>query len=295
MRSTLRGLARAILPRSARNWLRSPRVSLNWVWNELLHWAGRNRVEEIRPGWRLLCHPGAYPWAYRAQVDDPEQRLELDTFIRACRPEMVLFDLGAHFGLFALAALHYGGADARAVAVEPSGFACRMLRIQARLNGVTGRLTIIEAAVAERSGLREMVPAGVIAAGYFSAATAAYGPRERKEVRAVTVDDLAEQLGVWPTHMKIDVEGAEAETLRGARATLAREPSPELFVELHNAILRSCGGDPGQALDLLDAAGYRTYHLDGRPANRVATLGRDLVRVTARRSEQARGDRRADP
>ena len=86
-----------------------------------------------------------------------------------CTPGMVLFDLGAHFGLFSLAALHYGGANAQAVAIDASPVAERLIRIQAALNGVAERVTVIRACVCEHSGVRDMVAVGVLADGYFSA------------------------------------------------------------------------------------------------------------------------------
>jgi len=196
---------------------------------------------------------------------------------------MILFDLGAHFGLFSLAAIHYGGSDARAIAIEPSAFACRILRDEALMNGVGSQITVVEAAVADRSGRTEMIPVGVIAAGYYSPATETQGPAERRAVRAVTIDELAREHGVWPTHLKIDVEGAEAEALRGAGETLRRSPAPTLFLELHHRLLRERGLDPGRALDILDDAGYRVAGLDGEAISKTELLQRDLIRVVARR------------
>ena len=83
---------------------------------------------------------------------------------------MVLFDLGAHFGLFSLAALHYGGIGSRAVAVDPSPAAMRMMRVEARLNNIAdGRWRLVQAAVTNQVGVQQMVAAGVHSAGYYVA------------------------------------------------------------------------------------------------------------------------------
>ena len=283
-RSLLKRVSRMI-PRALRNWLRSPSATLAWLRDELRHRAGADQVVEIRPGWKLRCHPAAWRMAYRAQADDLEQVEELDSFIASCRPGMVLFDLGAHFGMFSLAALHYGGAGARAVAVDPSRPACRMTAAQAAMNGAGSRISVVEAAVAAHPGRREMVPVGVIAAGYFSAATDSHGPGERRTVRAVTVDQLVREQGLWPTHIKVDVEGAEAEALRGARGALTRRPAPLLFLELHNAMLRGRGTNPAETLDILEELDYRLYGLDDRSMSRSAVLDRDLIRIVARSGE----------
>jgi FkbM family methyltransferase len=280
-----RRLAR-VLPRSWRNWLRSPAATLNWAWDDLRHRGGADVVAELRPGWKIRCHPAAWRMAYRVHQEDEEQARELDSFIRSCSAGMVLFDLGAHFGLFSLAAVHYGGDAARAVAVEPSDFAGRMIREEARLNGCGDAITLVTAAIAEIPGRVEMIPVGVIAAGYFSAADDAHGAGERHEVRAATVDELARELSAWPTHIKIDVEGAEGAALRGARLALDRHPAPTLFVELHNRMIRDRGGDPAESLEVLEQMGYRIYGLDEKLLDRAAILSRDLLRVVARRERR---------
>src|SRR6516162_11506830 len=98
--------ARLLIPRKVRNWLRSPARSARWMWNEMQFRIGFTKCSEIRRGWILANHPSALSFAYLAQHDDPEQVREFDGFINHCSSGMVLFDIGAHFGLFSLAALH---------------------------------------------------------------------------------------------------------------------------------------------------------------------------------------------
>lgn len=284
--SAAKRIARACAPRGVRNWLRSPAKSAAWVWNEARHAAGACEVIEMRPGWRVRAHPSAYPFAYFAQHHDPEQVAEFDAFVAACRPGMTLFDVGAHFGLFSLAALHYGGREARAVAVDPSPTAARMIRIQARLNGAADRLTVVEAAAGEQEdGWREMLAAGVHGAGYYLAPED-HGRGDLTRTRATTLDRLAAESGLVPTHVKVDVEGYEASVLRGGRRVLAREgDAPALFLELHNEIIRAQGGDPRESLDLLDEHGYSVAAVDGSPVSRAFILERPLIRVVARKGD----------
>ncbi|MCL6545621.1 MAG: FkbM family methyltransferase [Bryobacteraceae bacterium] len=61
-----------------------------------------------------------------------------------------------------------------------------------------------------------------------------------------------------PDVIKIDVEGAEAEVLRGARRAIERQPV--IFLSTHGEEAhREC-------LDLLTAAGYEVRALEGGPA-----------------------------
>lgn len=274
---------RAYVPRNIRNWLRSPTRSAKWVWDEIKYATKLNQVVEMRPGWSLLCHPAAYRSAYYAQNTDPEQVAEFDGFISTCRPEMVLFDIGAHFGLFSLAATHYGGVGAKAIAVDPSPTAARIIRIQAQLNRVADRLHIIEASVGEQTGWQSMVAVGVLSAGYFVTPSKDHPAGELTRVRAITLDELAQNFETSPTHIKIDVEGYEAAVLQGALQVLSQVEAPLLFIELHNKMIRERNGDPELTLALLESRGYKTFAVDGTPLDRASILGESLIRVIAKR------------
>lgn len=274
-------IARTLVPRSIRNWLRSPAHSAAWVGDEIKYTLGLKQEIEVRPGWSVICHPAAYRLSYRNQIVDLDQVLEINRFIASCRPGMVVFDIGAHFGVFSLAALHYGGPEARAIAVDPSPMACRLLRIQAELNNVAGRMCVVEASVGNPTGWQDMIAVGVIAAGYYMAPTKSHTKRELVHCRAVTLDGLAEEHRTFPTHVKIDVEGFEAAVLMGGNRILSPTKAPILFIELHNQIVRDRGGNPRETLSLLRGKGYRLYSGDGRPLEDCEILKAPLVRISA--------------
>lgn len=276
---TAQQIARACLPRSARNWLRAPRQSAEWLWRDMRYRAGGFDLVELRPGWRIRCHPAAYPLAYHAQCDDPEQVREFDAFIATCSPGMILFDIGAHFGIFSLAAAHYGGADARAIAIDPSELAARVVRAQAKLNGLADRIEAIEAAAGAVEGFMDLLPLGMIASGYLQVASD-LPARELKRIPAVTVDGLSMSRGLIPTHVKIDVEGGEHAVLCGARNVLTHA-RPIILIELHNQMVIERHGDPSATLGELDRAGYRLWSLDGAPIPYSDVLKHPLIRVLA--------------
>ena len=276
-------MLRALVPRSARNWLRDPRRTFQWAIDHARFAFGRIEPVEIRPGWILRAHPLAARCAYMPLVTDPEQCVELDTFLVRCRPGMRLLDVGAHFGVFSFAALHYGGPGARAVAVEPSSSATKMLALQAELNSCSDRLAVIEACAGAVEGERGMLDTGIIGAGYFVAADSNRRSGDLSRVRAVVVDALCGELAFHPTHLKIDVEGEELDVLRGASALLAGQAPPTIFLELHNAILREKGREPGEVLEWLGRAGYAVEDVLTGPVT-TATLTRAVSRLVASRT-----------
>jgi len=125
-----------------------------------------------------------------------------------------------------------------------------------------------------------MLDVGVLASGYYIAASTEYPSKDRIRVPQVTVDSLAEELKLLPTHIKIDVEGSEAEVLTGMRDVL-RRASPLLFLELHNGMVHGRNGNPSEALSLVRAFGYRIFTADGNSLGDAEILNASLIRVVA--------------
>ena len=281
MNNVLRQVGRRAVPRSIRNWLRSPSRTLQWIGDGLAHTVGHHPRLELRPEWELVCHPAAFRILNAAQVHDPVQAAELAEFVTRCSPGMTLLDLGAHYGAFSLAAVHYGGPSTQVVAVDPSRWATKMLRAQAKLNGASDAMHIERAAVGPTVGTIRMLEVGVISDGYMVAGPEDDRPaNEFSEVPMTTIDALCEERQVTPTHIKIDVEGTELGVLRCGRETL-RQAHPALFIELHNAMIRDDGGDPTTTLATLEDLGYSEWLVEGRPVDRRVILGDDLVRIVA--------------
>lgn len=279
-----KNIIRVAVPRPVRNWLRSPSKSTEWLWDSAQFSLGATKKLELLPGWFLKCHPYAYKVYYESQIADPEQSLEFRNFTSHCESNMFLFDIGAHFGVFSLAAAHYGG---RAIAVDPSPMAMRMVTTEVSLNSFPDRIQTLQAAVSDAKGVMEMLTSGVFSAGYFRVANGRL-KKDLTRTRATTIDEMAFSYGV-PTHIKIDVEGYEAAVLRGARDILSRA-SPLLFVELHNEMVAADGGDPNAALEELERYGYATFSLDGAEISRDAILQQPIIRVVARRRDESRGN-----
>lgn len=224
-----------------------------------------------------MCHPRAFEVAYRAQVCDPEQAAEFRQFLSHCHKGMLLFDIGASYGIFSLVAADVGG---KAIAVEPSLIAVKMLSTQMRLNGLGDSIEVIAAAAGEREGSIRMLSSGVFSNGYFRFEKGR-NKIETSSVNVITVDMLDAQFGT-PSHLKIDVEGYEGAVLRGARKLL-NESSPLIFLELHNEMVAATGGDPSFCLDELHRLGYSIFAIHGGPISKREALSVPISRVFASR------------
>lgn len=160
----------------------------------------------------------------------------------------VVYDIGAHVGLYTLLSSSRVGPEGHVYAFEPSPKNVGYLKRHIQLNGLRN-CTVVEAAVSDRTGSGRFDPTEHTSAGRLS-------DSGEMTVRTLSLDEFvfASPGRLPPTAIKIDAEGAELEVLRGGSRTLA-EYSPFIFLSTHSAELdRRC-------CEFLAAAGYSIVHL----------------------------------
>jgi len=147
------------------------------------------------------------------------------------------------------------------------------LRRNLALNAEGQRVSVVEAAVADRSGQSEFLIHSSIAMGRLSQSPG----RDEQFHGRLSVDQLA--LDDWssdqnrpaPTLVKIDVEGAEALVLRGMPRLLATV-RPMLLLELHEQTAAA------EALAILGRAQYRVFEMrSGYPEFVLRKIRRNYV------------------
>lgn len=195
-------------------------------------------------------------------------RLESDLFDYArefVHPGDVVWDIGANVGIFAVAAAQRAGVSGQVIAVEADTWLTGLLRRSAAIQPSTSApIQVIPAAAYSSLGVaafhiaRHGRASNFLAAATGSAQTG--GIRETVHVVAITLDWLLEQ-GRAPTVVKIDVEGAEANVLRGALHTIT-QCRPIILCEVRDP---ACD----EVTSLLSRCGYTLYNWDARPRTRV--------------------------
>lgn len=166
----------------------------------------------------------------------------------------IVWDVGANVGVFAFSAAHLAGSDGLVVALEPDGWLVQLLRKSARGQPASSaHVHVIPAAVAQAVDLGAFQIAARSRAasslkGFGSTQTG--GIAEEQIVVTVSLDWLSERYSA-PDVLKIDVEGAELEVLRGAEALLERK-HPIVLCETSSA-------NSSEVTALLLDKGYRLY------------------------------------
>jgi FkbM family methyltransferase len=280
--SALVNIVRAILPRGLRNAIRKPGTSVERLISRWKRFRGEVAQVEVISGWRVKCHP-ICTGEFGVFRNDIRQEPEMQCFARLSCEGMRFIDVGTHWGVFTLAALHFGGPQARVLGIEASDSAAKIYQDNLHINEAEGRVIVVNAACGDRVGELKMLTTGAGGADYF--VIPATDRPDTITVPLVSVDHVVQKHSFQPTHLKIDVEGFEEEVLEGARLTLL-EARPIIFLELHGDLIRQRGTRPEAVLEKLSAAGYTEWQkLDGSPLS-MEELSHDAfnARFTARPS-----------
>lgn len=169
-------------------------------------------------------------------------------FVRTVKPGDVVYDVGANVGFYTLLASRLVGPGGRVFSFEPLPRNIKYLRRHLDANGVTN-VTVFEGAVSDRSGTARFDVDAIPEMTRLSAGGSL-------EVQTFQIDELiAAGQATVPTLMKIDVEGAEADVLEGARDLLTRHHPTVLLATHNDEVHRRCW-------DVLAGLGYQVEALD---------------------------------
>lgn len=163
-----------------------------------------------------------------------------DPAVRQALTGALCWDVGAHFGYHSLAFASFGG---RVVAFEPNPRNAARCKLNLDRNPSLGnRICLQNEALTDQDGIVEFIQSddlsGPSSGSHLSGATKPLEASIYRNFRPVRLsgrkaDSLIAEGKPAPSVMKIDVEGAELLTLKGARGLLQHQ-KPLLLLEIHH-------------------------------------------------------------
>jgi FkbM family methyltransferase len=196
-------------------------------------------------------------------------------FARYLKPNMTVFDIGAHYGYMTLLCASLVGPVGRVHAFEPTPSTFAMLK---RNTAAKPNVVLNQVAVYSEPGELKLLDFGLVFAAFNSAAGGRLDADTQERIapqefvaRAVTIDGYVESSGAKPDLIKIDAEKAELAILTGAERTL-RTQRPVIVMEV--------GDEPDTPPERASARTVR--HLIDRDYHIHRIEGRELVRQEPR-------------
>lgn len=188
---------------------------------------GRQRISEGE-GRGLRFDPGSSNPAYLSGSNEIPVQQAIRDHLRAGD---TFYDIGANVGFFSVIGSRLVGERGRVYAFEPVATNAKLIARNCALNRIAN-VAIFQKAIGERTGKAELILARC--AGGATLASVARPPdaTQSVEVDLISLDDALDSHHLYPpTLVKIDVEGAELDCLRGMRNAL-RLYQPVLVYEI---------------------------------------------------------------
>jgi FkbM family methyltransferase len=151
------------------------------------------------------------------------------------RPGMTFLDVGAHIGYYTLIAARLVGDAGRVHSFEPG----REMRAQLEANVARNDLHNVEIhpqALAEQTGEVGFYPSALASnQGISSIIASGDGRAAPVTVPSLSLDDFASRLGGRRIDfLKMDIEGAELQVIRGGQRFLGGKDAPPMIFEAHD-------------------------------------------------------------
>ncbi len=162
---------------------------------------------------------------------------------------MIFFDIGANVGYYTLLGARCVGSSGRVVALEPNPIVAAILRRNTHINSMKN-VEIVQGAASRACGNVRLGRAG---SSSYASGLHCENPVDWIEVRGYSLDALASELQIPAVDLvKLDVEGAEVETIEGMTKILDVD-RPKVLMELHSHFGTA---DLHPAVQKLKNAGY---------------------------------------
>tara|TARA_B100000242_G_scaffold292842_1_gene269246 strand:+ start:501 stop:1265 length:765 start_codon:yes stop_codon:yes gene_type:complete len=194
-------------------------------------------------------------------IDESLRRLNLgneDDFIRHMikflPKDGVFIDVGANLGIHSIIAASHMGKGCKVIAVEPIKSNQKLLHKNIKLNKLSERITLIPSALSSKKGIQKMY----FEDGFSPAASFKSEPflNNAVKVPTETLDSIIFSHKLIPNLIKIDVEGAEYEVLKGGKKTLSI--TNNLLIEIHNYKLSEFETSLDEILSFLKEFGFKS-------------------------------------
>ncbi len=224
----------------------------------------KNTVKEIFPR-KIKCGPAAnlkfiapYNFDY---INGSIEVFVQDALKKYLNPGDVFYDIGANIGFFTILGARLVGHSGKVFSFEPVPENVKSIKKNIKVNAFVNT-QVIDKAVSEHSGTEDIyITKNLAGATLTSLGIHPHDAQTKAQVELVTIDDLVLSNKIEPPHfVKVDVEGAEMNVLKGMQKTIA-EYRPIILYEV----------DSGDPLDLkkklaeldsfMKGKGYTVEHL----------------------------------
>tara|TARA_A100001388_G_C28751868_1_gene492640 strand:+ start:507 stop:1346 length:840 start_codon:yes stop_codon:yes gene_type:complete len=172
------------------------------------------------------------------------------------------FDVGAHIGLVSIPAAINMKIGSKIVAFEPFGKNFLHLKNHINNNKLHDKVFLNDNLVGERTCKRSFFISKNESP--INSISKVHQIENYKEVKLnqITLDDYCNETGIIPQIIKIDVEGAEINVLKGSRKIIEKY-KPLIYLSIHPIHIKALGQDLNDLKNIIKKFNYRIEDFEG--------------------------------
>jgi FkbM family methyltransferase len=245
--------------------------------HDSIRWLIPNRYSVFSvPGGRIYLNikESSMMLARSLGLYEPEKTRAIQALLK---PGETFVDVGGNKGDFALLAAKIVGDNGNVVCIEPEPTNLNWIRRSIDLNGYKN-IKVCNLALSDHDG-ESLLHLGTKSGFHTLLSGAPDRDQGSLKVRVRKLDSLLPELDVRAVNvLKIDVEGAELQVLKGAIETIRANPQIVLFLDIHPFL----GVNVSEVFDYLDFLGLTVCQMRP-PYNLPATPNEGICDAVARR------------
>ena len=173
----------------------------------------------------------------------------------------VFIDIGANIGAYSLIASKLVGSNGKVVSFEPVTSICKQLKQNIKLNNLTN-IVVEPKAVFDKNTTLELFISDHQNMGMSSILHHSHETGEKQSVQAITIDEYVKIKSLLKIDfIKLDIEGAEINALRGMKQTILKF-SPIILMEISDGILENSTTNSTVIYDFMNELNYTPYNIN---------------------------------
>lgn len=184
------------------------------------------------------------------------ERTTIREWVRQLKSAETVFDIGANTGIFSLLSCFAGDRPRQTVAFEPTLRACSRIYDNLNANRVLDRVRVEKMALSDEKGTVTFLHfenvARISSGASYVEGLSPFEVQHRETCERTTLDDYIATTDLHPDLIKIDVEGAEVDVVKGASELIARKATRfiiEVVRETADEVISCFGGYDIMVLD----------------------------------------------
>lgn len=223
------------------------------------------QIDDVNPFYMMTNNDDVIAEFFLWYGKNSYERTTLREWARRAKTAQVIFDVGANTGIFTLVSHFCSDHDKKIVSFEPTSRAYARVVENCNVNNIIDKVKIEKVALSDQDGIVEFQhfenATRISSGASYVEGVSHFEIHAREQCERTTLDAYIEKTGIFPDLMKIDVEGAEVDVMKGASQLIAKRATTFII----EVIPATCD----KVIEHFD--GYDVYLLDDH-ANRASVF-----------------------